>query len=324
MDSIDPQALVGEIVFGRWKSQITHSAVELGLFEILSLDEPKTSLEVATEAKLDKFMVFRLMRAVAGLGLLTHTQDESKSNLEAEFSLTPAGALLREDHQQSMAGIVLLENGKHHYQAWRHLSDLVRDGKNSQDGFVREHGLPLFDFAQKDDAYGKIFNNAMKSFSHIQAQSVFDVALRNHDFSSTKTACDIGGGWGYLVSYFLRNNQHANGIVFDLPYTVENKEAHVAKELGVEDRIKYVGGDIFKRPLPAADTYFIKMVRVPGSPPTMDRLLTQSCDLVPDRSCMTGRMNKALKSSRTCMRQLQWGHGCSFVNILYQAPGKPA
>jgi hypothetical protein len=262
MDDSAAAGLVTDLVFGRWKTQITHTAVELGIFESMSSDKPKTALEVSREAEVDPEMAFRLLRAVSSLGLLIHTQDETKSKLEAEFRLTPAGALLRKDHPQSMADIMLLENGETHYNVWKHLTELVRDGETNKNGFVREYGRSVFEFAQEDanSRYAKIFNNAMQSISAAQVQSIFDMVLQNHDYSSTRTACDIGGGTGFFLSYFLSKHKHANGIVFDLPYVAENKETHVAKQFGVEDRVQYLGGDMFAKEVPAADTYFMKYI----------------------------------------------------------------
>ena len=48
--------------------------------------------------------------------------------------LTDAGALLREDHPHSLRATALLEEGPEHYALWKHLVDMVRDGR--QNGFA--------------------------------------------------------------------------------------------------------------------------------------------------------------------------------------------
>ena len=59
-------------------------------------------------------MLYRLLRAIAAIGLLA--EDDSKG-----FRLTEAGALLREDHPHSLKAMALLEEGPEHYAAWKHL-----------------------------------------------------------------------------------------------------------------------------------------------------------------------------------------------------------
>ena len=61
------------------------------------------------------------------------------------FRLTPAGELLRADHPQTLRGVTLLEEGPEHYALWKHLSAMVKDGK--QNAFIREFGRSAFGHA---------------------------------------------------------------------------------------------------------------------------------------------------------------------------------
>jgi DNA-binding IclR family transcriptional regulator len=122
--------LVFDLIFGRWRSQTLYAGAALGVFDQLS-NQPRTAASVAETISADPAMLYRLMRALASIGLLIE-------NDEKAFCLTDAGALLREDHQHSLRATALLEEGPEHYALWKHLVDMVRDGR--QNGFVREFG----------------------------------------------------------------------------------------------------------------------------------------------------------------------------------------
>ena len=122
--------LVFDLIFGRWRSQTLYAGAALGVFDQLS-DQPTTAAAVAETIKVDPSMLYRLMRALGSIGLLIENDDKA-------FRLTDAGALLREDHQHSLRATALLEEGPEHYAIWKHLVDMVRDGR--QNGFEREFG----------------------------------------------------------------------------------------------------------------------------------------------------------------------------------------
>jgi hypothetical protein len=256
------EALVGGIITGRWRSQCLYVGVKLGLFDVMSTTKPKAIADIAKEAKVDRDMTYRLFRALASLDLLQEIPpiNGSSRREQSRFQITEAGSLLQTNHPKSMAGMLLLEEGPEHYALWKHLPDMVTDGK--QNAFIREYGQKGFDYAAENPDYDKAFNLAMTSYSRTTSESARN-ALRNHDFSKAQTVCDIGGGHGYNLCYFLQNNPLIQqGVVFDLPIVMENEERHLAKSMGVEDRCTYVGGDMFQNPssIPKADIYFLKLI----------------------------------------------------------------
>jgi hypothetical protein len=60
---------VTDIIFGRWKSQILYAGVKLGVFDIAS-PEPLSAVEMAKELSVDPALLYRLLRALASIGLL--------------------------------------------------------------------------------------------------------------------------------------------------------------------------------------------------------------------------------------------------------------
>ena len=117
------ESAVMDLIFGRWRSQTFYAGVKLGIFDSLG-PEPKSATAVAQELGLDGALCYRLLRALGCLELLV--EDDNRT-----FSLSTAGQLLRSDHPQTLRGVTLLEEGPEHYALWKHLPDMVRDGKGS-------------------------------------------------------------------------------------------------------------------------------------------------------------------------------------------------
>jgi hypothetical protein len=245
---VDANAQVIDLIFGRWRSQILYAGVKLGIFDAL-VQEPKNAASVAVELDADAGMIYRLMRALGSLGLLQ--EDNTKT-----FSLTPTGELLTSNHPQTLRGMTLWEEGPLPYAAWRHLSDLIKEGKD--EGFVREFGSPIFEYLPQHRGDGEVFNEAMSSYSGADNALVLE-ALENYDFSGISHICDIGGGHGYTLSNLMAKYQHLQGTVLDMPSVIANKEMLWANKLGVGDRCSYVAGDMF-RAVPRADAYVLKRV----------------------------------------------------------------
>jgi hypothetical protein len=237
-----------DIIFGRWRSQILYAGVKLGLFDYITTN-PKHASDIAKELKLDCSLTYRLLRALASIGVVREEEGQG-------FSITPQGELLREDHPQTLKGVLLLEEGPEHYAIWKHLIPMIREGQ--QNAFVREYGHGLFDHTAENSEYAQVFNQAMSSYSSIQTNWVLD-AFNGYDFSKIVHLCDVGGGRGHLLSSLLATYPHMKGTVLDLESVTKNKDLLVASKFGVEARCSYVGGNMFKE-VPAADAYMMKMI----------------------------------------------------------------
>lgn len=244
----DPKQMLLDTIFGRWRSQILYAGVSLGIFEELT-EKPLGSNAVAEKLRLDPIMTYRLMRAMACLGVLSEAEKK-------EFLVTQTGKFLQAAHPESLRGMVLLEEGPEHYAVWKHLPDIVRDG--GKDGFKREFGNPIFVHAAENEDYGKVFNEAMSSYSASETAMVLN-ALKDEIFRGMKLICDVAGGHGHLMCSILKKHLTLNGTVFDLASTFEDKGQLWAGKMGVEDRCTYTPGDMFES-VPAADGYFMKHI----------------------------------------------------------------
>ena len=254
------------LIHGGWRSRILHAGVELGVFDHVANDRFKPANTVAKEIRVDAQLLYRLMRALASLGLLV--ENESRS-----FATTETGDLFRSDHPDSLRHRILLTEGPEHSAIWNHLSDIVRDGK--QDGFIREFGMPAFQYARAHQHYRSAFDLAMTSHSRVQSSWVLD-ALKNYDFSTIRTICDIGGGHGHLICTLLEKHPHLSGLVLDLPNVFKDPSQLWGVKLGLQDRCAYVSGDMFKQ-VPPADAYLLKLILHDWDDEECVEILANSC-----------------------------------------------
>lgn len=244
----DPQPKVLDLIFGRWRSQILYTGVKLGIFDALSKG-PKKATAIAHELGLDPNHTYRLMRALGALELLVEDREQT-------FSLTEAGERLRSDHPHTLRGVTLLEEGPEHYAIWKHLPDMIRDGK--QNAFVREFDRMAFDHANHDPDYAGVFDGAMSSYSGNQASWVLE-ALQSYDFSKISHMCDVGGGQGFMVCQILQKYPHLKGTVLERPEVISDPDRLWAQRMGMSDRCEYKAGNMFEA-VPSADAYMMKLI----------------------------------------------------------------
>jgi hypothetical protein len=238
-----------DLIYGRWRSQILYAGAELGIFDHLARDYSKQADAVAAELHVDAALLYRLMRALASLGLLT--ENDSRG-----FAASELGELFRSDHPQSLRYRVLCTEAPEHYSIWKHLPDIIRDGR--QDGFIREFGAPCFEYARVNTRFRLVFDRAMTGHSAIQSNLVLE-ALQACDFSNIRTICDVGGGHGHLICTLLKAHPNLCGTVLDLPEAFDDPSQLWATKLALEDRCTYVGGDMFRQ-VPPGDAYCLKMI----------------------------------------------------------------
>jgi predicted transcriptional regulator len=238
-----------DTILGRWKSQILYTGAKLGIFDYLTTN-PKETGQITKDLNLDETMAYRILRSIASLGFLKEEEDGRR------FSITTLGDLLRKDHPQSLQGVLLLEEGPEHYQIWKHLPRMIKDGQ--QNAFLSEYGDNLFEYAHKNADYSKVFNEAMSSYSAMHTAMVLE-ALNGYDFSNISHICDIGGGQGHLLSHLLSKYNHLDGTILELDPVVNNQDSSWHNKMGLQDRCKYVKGDMFEQ-IPPADLYTMKMI----------------------------------------------------------------
>jgi O-methyltransferase domain/Dimerisation domain len=247
LSELDPVHVL-DIITGRWRSQVMHAGVALGVFEHLSDRVSRKAGYLASTIGADPTLLYRLLRALSSVGLL-------REDGEAGFSITAGGRILRADHPQSLRAMALLEEGPVHYATWRHLPEMIRSGV--QDGFRYEFGMTLFEYLGQNSSYAATFYDATSSYSAAEAAAIRRTLSGR--LLEPLLFCDVGGGYGYLLAEMLQERPNSSGIVFDLPQVAANQEQHVTKSEILGGRCSHLSGDMFVS-VPPADIYLLKHI----------------------------------------------------------------
>ena len=239
-----PQAVLMQMSMGFIVSQAISVASKLYIADHLK-DGAKNVKELARLTETNQPALYRLMRALASVGVFAEDED-------SKFSLTPLSEFLRSDHPESLRGIAHMIGDREHWQAQGNLLHSVKTGGIA---FENAFGQPFFPYIQDKPEIARIFDDAMTSFSKTVGNAVAAV----YDFSEAKTIADIGGGHGRLLSTVLKTNENAKGILFDQPQVVAGADEQL-ESAGVAGRVEVVGGDFFAEIPVEADIYLMKHI----------------------------------------------------------------
>src|SRR5258705_10980360 len=100
-DELPPWARLMQLICGSWVSQSIGAAARLGIADQLA-SGPKSADEVAHAAGAYAPSVFRLMRALASLGVLTQPAPD-------RFGLSPLGECLRSNAPGTLRDLAIAE-----------------------------------------------------------------------------------------------------------------------------------------------------------------------------------------------------------------------
>jgi len=241
--AMPPQKAILQMATGYWVSQSLYVAAKLGIADLLK-SGAKSCEELAYSAGVNAQLLYRLMRALASVGVFAEKE-------QGCFTLTPFAACLQSDVPGSMRALVIM-CGEEHYQAWGDILYSLRTGGSA---FEHLYGMPLFQYYAQNPEPGKIFDEAMTSNSSIENADI----TASYDFSGLHKLVDVGGGQGNLIASILKANPKMQGILFDLPYVIEGAKNFIEAE-GVSQRCELVGGDFFESVPSGGDAYMLKRV----------------------------------------------------------------
>jgi SAM-dependent methyltransferase len=243
-NEVPPPTQMLQIIAGFWAARCVYVAAKLGIADLLE-DGPKTAHELASRTHSHPPSLFRVLRALAGAGVLT--QDGQN-----RFGQTPLSETLRSDVPGSIRAFAITELGEEHYPAWGELLHSVRTGGIA---FDKAFGEPVWEFFRKHPENARVFNDAMSGLT-AQAEAAIHGA---YEFSGIRTILDAGGGHGRLLTSILRRNPQMRGILFDSPQVIEGARDAVAAS-DVADRCQLVGGDFFASVPEGADAIVMKWI----------------------------------------------------------------
>ena len=240
----DPAVILRQMIMGFRVTQLVFVAARLGIADLLA-DRARRAEDLATHAGVHPRTLYRLLRALGSIGLLSETAGHF-------FELTPLGQTLRSEEPGSPRALALLYGDEWLYRAYGALLYSVQTGKSA---FEHVHGVGFFEYLEQNAEAASVFNEAMTAFSRQEEAAI----LAAYDFSRFTRIVDVGGGHGSLLAAVLGTHPNVEGILFDQPSVVEGAPSLLA-ESGVAERCQVVAGDFFDQIPAGGDAYVLKRV----------------------------------------------------------------
>ncbi len=235
---VPPPVALLQLVTGYWVSQAIYVAAKLGIADLLK-DGPKNDGELAKATGTHGRSLYRLLRALASVGVFAEAED-------GRFGLTPLGECLQTGIPGSVRAITI-NHGERLYRPWGELLHSVRTGEPAV-----KH---VFECLAQNPESAAIFTEAMAEFT----TQVSTAVVAAYDFSRCSKIVDVGGGNGTLLLSILQANPQMSGVLFDLPYVVEDARKHIAAT-DLTGRCEVVAGDFFASVPGGGDAYILKSI----------------------------------------------------------------
>ena len=239
-----PSELLMQAACGHIVAQALNVAARLKLADHLGAG-PRSAAELAKATQTDANALYRVLRALASVGIFTEVAPRS-------FALTAPAELLRSDVPNSMHAMVVFLCDPEHFQAYREMMHSVKTGETI---CQRVYGMPIFEHFAKNQAWSDVFNSAMTSFS----AAVIPAALEVYDFGSIGTLMDVAGGHGFVLTSILNKYPKMRGILLEVDHVCEGASQRIGK-LECSGRCQIMTGDFFKSIPAGADAIIMKHI----------------------------------------------------------------
>jgi DNA-binding transcriptional ArsR family regulator/precorrin-6B methylase 2 len=234
-----PQLLLGEIV-----TKIVYAAVELEVPDLLA-DGPLTSSELAERTGTHQPSLRRLLRALAGTGIVAEIDRDL-------YELTELGDPLRAAAPNAIGALLKSRCGPEFWRSWGELVPSLRSGETAWD---LVHGMNWVEYYARHPEPSANFNRAMSEHTRRAAPGILAAA----ELDRFETIMDVGGGDGTLLVCALLAHPSLEAVLFDLPSGLEAAPATLA-EADVVERCRVVPGDFFEAVPAEADAYLLKQI----------------------------------------------------------------
>jgi hypothetical protein len=229
-ETVPPHVRLIEMATAHWVSRIVHVAAMLNVADHLA-EGSKSAEELAGPTRTHAPSLYRLMRTLAGLGIMTE-------DAAHRFSLTPLGEALKTGAPGSVRATILTVASDWWSRGFEQLLYSVETGKS---GFERTLGMPIFDWLARNPEEASLFSETMVGFHGMEPPAV----AAAYNFSGLSAIVDVGGATGNLLTTILGAHSGPRGILFDLPHVVRDAPALIQAR-GLTDRIKIEAGSFFE------------------------------------------------------------------------------
>jgi hypothetical protein len=234
-DAVTP-AEIFKIGFGFWESKTLLSAVELGLFTELAKG-PADLVTLSRGLGLHDRSARDFLDALVALKMLDREDGLYGNTPEADHFLDRA-------KPSYVGGLLEMANARL-YESWGSLTEALKTGRNQNE--AKESG-DVFAALYADPDRLRGFLAAMSGASLGAAQAI----AAKFPWQNYKSFVDIGTAQGMVPVTIARAHYHLSGAGYDLPEVKPIFEEFIAQH-GMKERVKFLSGNFFTDPLPAAD-----------------------------------------------------------------------
>lgn len=263
------ERLIDGALFGFMASHALFAADGLGLLRALAAGGPRDAAELARQAGASPQGVERLLQALVVMGVL---DTDGRGAFHLPDGMRPYFA----------DGPLSCVNRLRHFAATttrlaEHLREAVVENRPQWERtFGGEPAEDQFQHVFQSPEGTRHFFDTMWGLGY--ASSVELVA--QFDFGRCPRVVDVGGGNGSFAIPLLQAYPGIRATVFDRREAVPAFQARRA-EFGMEDRLSFVAGDMFRDPLPPADAYALGFILSDWSREDGTRLLRKIHDALP-------------------------------------------
>jgi O-methyltransferase/methyltransferase family protein len=243
-EAAPPQAQLVQMASAHWVSQIVYVAAKLSLADHLAKG-PKSADDLAGLTKTHAPSLYRFMRSLANLGLVTEDGTH-------RFALTPLGEALKTGAPGAARATILTMASDWWMRGFGQLPYSLETGKS---GFEKSLGMPFFDWLATHPQEASLFSETMVGFHGAEPPAV----AAAYDFSGLTTVVDVGGATGNLLTTILGRYPASRGILYDLPHVVRDAPALIQAR-GLADRVTIEAGSFFERVPGGGDAYLLSHI----------------------------------------------------------------
>ena len=161
-----------QLIMGFRVTQLLYVAAKYELADHLA-EKPLTAAELAAATGTEPRALYRLLRALASLGVFAEANG-------GRFEMTPAAELLRRDRPGSLHSTAMLYGDEVLWRAYGQLSRSIESGGSA---FTHLYGEPFYSYLARHPAPATLFHNAMTGFSEQEETAI----ITAYDFSGVRT-----------------------------------------------------------------------------------------------------------------------------------------
>lgn len=233
--------LLDELTKGNEKANILFTAVDYGIFEVLT--RPKMADQVAEEIKTDPYLTEKFLNTLVALNLLHKIENRYSNTKLAETFLVKDSPFYQG---------TLFEMKRRGATDWQRIREALKNG-GIQTGTGNTSII--------DRTF--IIGHAEVALSGVMQRAV-DVISTLPEFESAKKILDLGGGHGLYSIAFQQLKPDLDISLFDLPHVTEIAKEYFA-QYGMQGKIRSIAGDFTKDEIGNGyDIVFVSDVTISG------------------------------------------------------------